>query len=1005
MSIYLSKRHREKPAFSNEKNRISRASLVSISIIVLLITPLLSSNTVVENLGKASLYQTAKQERLAGHFKNSIELFQKCMSSSNNSKEFELDCILNLAILYWNIGDLRLSRRYYNQAANVARDLKLENLQRGASLAIEIHDLYQEGKTLRLAEEYQKSIQSFDRAIALSKGIPSPELELKCLRLQSLTYWELGDFSKYYQLNLAALNLAELLNHNKEKGRCLNNIAAYHSKYDNYSSALSAYEKSLKIAQEENNIGDMADSLLNMGGIWTDLGNYEKSIEYIKRALEIDRNLGAKPNVAKDLNNMGIAIRLKGLAYENAENLEEARDTFLKAMRIARQVGDQILEIQALNNVGSIYADLNQYTDALRYFKLAQEIAKKTGDRSNLGMVFNNIGIIYANLGNLEASTSSYEKAIELASSYKDGTFIWETYFGLGNANTKQANFPEAIRNYKNAISFIEDIRSKIVLEELKASYLGADERLEAYQNLIDLLATLQKTEPEKGYDKEAFNYLERAKARAFLDSLEVAEVDISQGVNPVLANREKELMRDISRAYGKLLAPGFSAEEKEKTSEQIKSSEDQLEALKREIRMSSPAYAELKYPTVITYDEVQRQLMSSGEAYFAYSVGKEKSHAFVVTRKGLKVFDLPARGILHQQVSAYRKAISDNQNRDFRLGRKLFEELVSPGLEPGLKKIIFIPDDILNLLPFETLLARGESNSWLIRDYMISYAPSLSSLRVLRQRHRNGPKPRVDLLAIGDTTYGSGGNGKGTIAGPDILYGLGTSSGISLTPLKYSGLEIQNIARLFNHKKVMILEKENATKRRLRSLPLADYKIIHFAVHSVIDDKKPARSAIVLSFNPDQAEDGLLQTRDIYNLKLDADLVTLSACQTGLGQFIRGEGIEGLSRPFFYAGASSVLMSLWAVNDQATSQLMERFYRHLRGSESLMEALRNAKLELISSGTLSHPYYWAGFIISGKADSKTFPGRRNLVLLLASMVGISLLIVLAAATYRRMKL
>jgi len=926
------------------------------------------------------------------------------MSILKTDRKFQLDCILNIAILYWNTGDLKASRSYYNQAANLAEDLKLGNFQKVASLAIEIHDYYQEGKTLRLAEEYQKSIPVFENAISLAKEIASPEFELKCLRQLSLTFWELGDFSKYYQLNLAALNLAEMLNHFKEKGRCLNNIAAYHSKYDNYSSALSAYEKSLKIAKDDNSLEDMADALLNMGGIWSDLGNYEKSIEFIKRALEIDSNLGAKSNIAKDLNNMGIAIRLKGLANENAENFKEAKDTFLQSLRIAEEVGDPIIEIQALNNVGSIYADLKQYSDALPYFKMARETAEKAGDRSNLGMIFNNIGIIYANLGHFEDSTNAYEKAIELASSHKDGTFVWETYFELGNANSKQSNFSEALRNYKNAVSSIESIRSKIILEELKASYMGADKRIEAYQKLIDLLATLQKGEPGKGYDKEAFNYLERAKSRAFLDSLEVAEVDISQGINPVLANREKELMREISKAYGKLLAPGFSAKERDKISEQIKSSEDQLEALKREIRISSPAYADLKYPKVITYDEVQYELMSSGEAYFAYSVGKDTSHAFVVTRNGLKIFDLPARDILRRQVSAYRKAISDHQNRDFRLGRELFQELVSPGLEPGLKRIVFIPDDILNLLPFETLLTRGESNSWLIRDYMISYVPSFSSLRVLKQRHRNGPKPKGDLLAIGDTTYGSEGDGKGAIPEPDILYGLGSSPGISLPPLKYSGLEIQNISRLFHQSKVTILEKENATKRRLRSLSLSDFKIIHFAAHSVIDDKKPARSAIVLSFNRDQAEDGLLQTRDIYNLKLNADLVTLSACQTGLGQFIRGEGIEGLSRPFFYAGASSVLMSLWAVNDQATYLLMERFYRHLRGSETLVEALRNAKLEMINSGTLSHPYYWAGFIISGKADSRTFPGWRNRELLLASMIGISLLVVLAVAIYRRKK-
>ena len=144
-----------------------------------------------------------------------------------------------------------------------------------------------------------------------------------------------------------------------------------------------------------------------------------------------------------------------------------------------------------------------------------------------------------------------------------------------------------------------------------------------------------------------------------------------------------------------------------------------------------------------------------------------------------------------------------------------------------------------------------------------------------------------------------------------------------------------------------------------------------------MIDDKVPARSAIILSLDEDPNEDGFLQMREIYNLHLNADLVTLSACETGLGQFIRGEGIEGINRAFFYAGASAVLMSLWAVNDQATYQLMERFYYHLKNGVPLTDALRKAKLEMINSNVLDHPYYWAGFILSGKANQVIFPKNR----------------------------
>ena len=155
---------------------------------------------------------------------------------------------------------------------------------------------------------------------------------------------------------------------------------------------------------------------------------------------------------------------------------------------------------------------------------------------------------------------------------------------------------------------------------------------------------------------------------------------------------------------------------------------------------------------------------------------------------------------------------------------------------------------------------------------------------------------------------------------------------------------------------------------------------MIHFASHAFIDDKKPARSAILLSLDQDPSEDGLLQTREIYNLKIGADLVSLSACQTGLGQFIRGEGLEGLNRAFFYAGASSVLISLWSVNDQATSQLMFDFYKSLRSAKTPIRALRDAKLSMIHSGTASHPFYWAGFIITGNVEYRIFSSLREVL-------------------------
>jgi CHAT domain-containing protein len=224
--------------------------------------------------------------------------------------------------------------------------------------------------------------------------------------------------------------------------------------------------------------------------------------------------------------------------------------------------------------------------------------------------------------------------------------------------------------------------------------------------------------------------------------------------------------------------------------------------------------------------------------------------------------------------------------------------------------------------------------------------------------------------MAVGDPNFGTF---KEDSTKVDNLRNFFSSNTFNFEKLEYSGTEIDKVSSVFNPRKRNSLTREMASEDLIKKQNLKDYKIIHFATHSLIDNKKPLRSSILLTLDDDPAEDGFLQMREIYNLSLNSDLVTLSSCQTGLGQLINGEGIEGINRAFFYAGASSVLMSLWPVNDQATSQLMERFYFHLRSNKSIANALRQAKLELASSDVLSHPFYWAGFVISGDVDTKIF--------------------------------
>ncbi|MGB3862989.1 MAG: CHAT domain-containing protein [Candidatus Aminicenantaceae bacterium] len=926
----------------------------------------------------------AEELQKNGEFAEAIEIINKSLAliKTNSAKEKECDHLIKLGLLYWNLGQMSTSTEKYQAALKIAKKNGLKKQDLESQSALDIYSHYVEAKELRDKDQFDEATQEFQTAIDMARQIGSKEHELKCLRQLGLTYWFMNEFEQSYSNNEKGLEIAKELNHKIEIGRCSNNIGLYYWRYKtDYSQALRYYQEALQIAKELENKTDEADFLSNMGIIYKRIGNLDKAIDLFNEALQIDYQLGREKEISKTLNNLGTTLRSKIQLEFSKNDFNQAIEYYKESLELARKIGDKETEIKVLNNLGSINSDAQNYSKALEYFNQGLEKAKQSEDRESEGMLLNNLGIVHYNLGNYEKSTQYFESAIHLVQDVGGGQILWEAYLELGNTLREQNEPKKALQKYKNSIETIELIRSNIQNEEQKASFLGTDKRIEAYQNLIDLLVLLHESEPNRNYNLQAYNYMEQAKARAFLDSLELSKIDISSHVDFKLLNQEKELEKDITKVYTQLLDGGLSPEGKDELEDRRNSLEDQLEAFKLEIRTENPAYAQLIFPKAVPMQEVQKKLLDNKTAFFAYTVGKRSSYAFVLTKKELKIFEIPPSEELQNMVSNYLKIITDKSNQDFDLGYTLFSQLVMPGINANIKNIIFVPGDILNFLPFETLITQKEMNRWLIEDYTITYAPSISSLYELIDRKKtNGSKRRMELLALGDPYFGSLETEEN---GEDILKGFFSTNTFSLYRLEYSGIEIEKIGALFSENKKTIFQRESASEEQLKNQHLEDYKILHFATHSLIDDKKPDRSSIILALDKDQKEDGLLRMDEIYNLNLNSDLVTLSACQTGLGQLIRGEGIEGINRAFFYAGASSVLMSLWAVNDQATYQLMERFYTHLRSSDSIMKALRKAKLEMINSGTLSHPYYWAGFIISGKANQTIFPNSTHKLLII----------------------
>jgi CHAT domain-containing protein/Tfp pilus assembly protein PilF len=938
----------------------------------------------IKSTGSASL-QVENQLRQAGQassegkFEEALQFSVRAFALADRAgnDEGRLRSLVEQGTLLWNLGRMKESSEAFARGLKVAQQIQALDEQKACSTSLEIYDLYIQGKERRDSGDYQTSIERFNKAIDLARSINGRGQELKCLRQLSFNYWELKDFQEFFALSQRALKIAQEIKHRQEEGRCLNNIGLFYWQIDDYTEALKNHESALKIARETDNQEEEDICLTNIALIYIDIGDYDRGLEYSLDALELGKKLKDPLSISKDLNNIGSILRRKGMDSERHEDFLDSLKYYSDSLKIAVQIKNQETEIKVLNNIGSVYSYLGEYAKSLSYFRSALAKAEKAQDTEELSIILNNIGIVYAHLGNFEESTRYYQRVIDLASEIQGQKVLWEAYFEIGNAYKNQNQLSAALENYQKSIAVIENIRSSITLEELKATYLGSDKRIDVYHSLIDLYIRLYEETRLPAYEAEAYRFLEKAKARAFLDSIEVSKIDLSKGISQRLLNEEAELMNRISQLDTRLLVPQLSQDQRDRINQELSGLEEQQESLRREIRELSPAYANLKYPQTLNLEQAQGILPDDETACFIYLLAREKSYGFALTRKSLKIFPLPDRKEIRGLVQEQLTTITDASNQDFGAASRLYEVLIRPGLSNGIKRLIIVPDDVLYYMPFETLTSNSGGRKWLIEDYAIAYAPSLSSLKELILREQQtGQKAPKDILAVGDPSYGD--NAFESAAG-----GLSSQS-TNVTPaesrfsrLKFSGQEIEEISRLFRPDRRDTLLRGEATEENLKRKNLADYRIIHFAAHAFIDEKKPARSAVVLSLDQDPKEDGFLQMREVFNLPLRADLVVLSACETGLGQLIRGEGIESMSRAFFYAGASSVLLSLWAVNDQATSQLLERFYLHLRAAKPIMESLRRAKLEMIDSRVLSHPYYWAGFVVSGNADAVIF--RRSL--------------------------
>jgi len=512
--------------------------------------------------------------------------------------------------------------------------------------------------------------------------------------------------------------------------------------------------------------------------------------------------------------------------------------------------------------------------------------------------------------GHMAEAKQAYEALLGQPELKELGDLYWVVLFDRGRIAEREGTGKQGIVFYRQAIEVIEQQRSTINTEASRIGFVG--DKQQVYHRLVAVLMA-------EGQAAQAFEYVERAKARALVDLLAskqdfVASTATPQQVATLL--KDWDQIEEDSRA---MAAPADAFGRRSARGVQVKAT---LQAV-------SPELASLVMVTETASSAIQA-LLEPDETLLEYYYQGDDLYAFIVTRDRIHGVKLNGAN-LAKEVEAFRKALQDQKSANVaELSRNLYGHLIQPVMAQVItKQLLLVGHGVLHYLPFAAL---SDGTGYLVDRYSLRFLPSASVLQFLKGRQ---PQKDGGLLAFGNPDLG------------DAQYDL-----------KFAQDEVQAIAKTFPQAKVLV--RQEATKSAFTSLG-PQFSYLHLATHGKFDPDAPLKSGLL--FAKDAQSDGFLSLGDLYSLRLNADLVTLSACETGLGKVSNGDDVVGLTRGFLYAGSSSIVASLWEVDDRATSLLMTEFYANLKKTDK-REALRRAQLTI--KQRYPHPFYWAAFQLTG---------------------------------------
>lgn len=855
------------------------------------------------------------------------------------------------------------------------------DMESAAQLHSESHSILE--KKAADSPEYLKALNDYAVHFAMRGELSrAEEMFLKCLAVHERTdpnslphalallnlgnvAFFRGDLFKAESFYRRSMAIREKLSpQSMEFAQVLNNLGSVLANRGDLSAAEDAFRKALAVWEKVAPESDMVGTLINnIGNIAYDRGDNETAEQYLRKSLAIGRKQApGSMDVAMRMMNLGNVLKDKG-DYESAEEFIRGALSIQES-----QLHDSIAVARTIYSLASL--DLEK-GDPLGARDLAQKAIalhdKLVPGGLESASVLQLAGDIELQAKNPGPARSFYEKALASRSKLAAGSRAEaESLHGIGMCYRAEGALTQATDCFRRAVAALEAQKGKLGGSENVRIGFGA-QYLQFYQDYIEVLI-------ETRQESEAFHILERSRARSLLSMLAERDLTFSAEIPEDLEQERKRIDVEYDRIQGKIaeMNPATEEDQIKQLMSRMTELNDQRDAVVKKIRQASPRLASLQYPEPLDLAGTQ-QILDPGTVLLSYSVGKEKSYLFAVNKDkdhaALHVYPLAwNERAIKEKVEAYRNLIQRKESLKsrqalFSAGKELFDGLIAPAekIVEKAKHVLIVPDGPLYILPFSAMIREWDPKRGKVQ-FLMEWKPTSvevsATVYAEIRKEKNRPSHSAgEVIVFGDPLY----------TASSELQTVSTR-GLDLTPLPATRDEARSIEALYPGSVKSFLGKD-ATEEEAKHIG-KDARFIHFACHGFIDERFPLNSALALAIPRQPAEgqeNGLLQAWEVFEqIRIHADLVTLSACETGLGKEMRGEGLIGLTRAFQFAGARSVLASLWNVSDESTAEFMKDFYRHLKNGFAKNEALQMAQKDMLAASVYSHPYYWAAFQLNG---------------------------------------